>query len=316
MSIAVILEATSQGDTQVLTPQCEQLLKKVVLNAGAMQVCGISTVEIDPLQLQKLGVDKLIVAKTELNTRIANVYADCVISALEQLPQVKAIFVTSSYAGKELAGFLSVKLNIVAITDVNDFNITQDGLTATKLVLNSSYKTTLAVKNTAVITVQNASVDQEQVAPSEKCQVQITSVQSSPASEAIELLSSHHNQNSGKNLETAQVVVCAGRGVEGDMSTAKALADKLDAALGVTRVVADEGWADRSLQIGQTGKTINAKLYIGLAVSGAVHHTCAIQACENIVAICDDEDAPIFEICDFGIVGDINEVVPQLLQQI
>ena len=92
--------------------------------------------------------------------------------------------------------------------------------------------------------------------------------------------------------------------------------DELDAAVGATRVACDEGWIERSAQIGQTGETISPRLYIGLGVSGAVHHTSGIQGAGTVVAICDDSEAPIFEMADFGVVGDVTEVVPQLVEEL
>jgi len=77
-----------------------------------------------------------------------------------------------------------------------------------------------------------------------------------------------------------------------------------------------EGWIERSAQIGQTGETISPRLYIGLGVSGAVHHTSGIQGAGTVVAICDDSEAPIFEMADFGVVGDVTEVVPQLVEEL
>ena len=93
----------------------------------------------------------------------------------------------------------------------------------------------------------------------------------------------------------------------------RSLADALGGAVGATRVACDEGWAPRAEQIGQTGLTVTPNLYIGLGVSGAIHHTVGMQSAAHIVAVCDDPDAPIFEIADFGVVGDVTEVVPAAL---
>ena len=94
------------------------------------------------------------------------------------------------------------------------------------------------------------------------------------------------------------------------------LADPLGAAVGATRVACDEGSIGRSAQIGQTGVSIAPRLYIGLGVSGAVHHTSGIQGAGTVVAVCDDSEAPIFEMADFGVVGDVVEVVPQLVDEL
>ncbi|WP_454925597.1 electron transfer flavoprotein subunit alpha/FixB family protein, partial [Actinomyces gerencseriae] len=120
----------------------------------------------------------------------------------------------------------------------------------------------------------------------------------------------------GPDLAGARTVVVGGRGVDGDFDLVRSLADSLGAAVGATRVACDEGWVERSAQIGQTGETISPRLYIGLGVSGAVHHTSGIQGAGTIVAVCDDSEAPIFEMADFGVVGDVTEVVPQLVSEL
>jgi electron transfer flavoprotein alpha subunit len=117
-------------------------------------------------------------------------------------------------------------------------------------------------------------------------------------------------------LSEARVVVVGGRGVEGDFSPVEELADVLGGAVGATRVATDEGWIDHSAQIGQTGVSIAPRLYIGAGVSGAIHHRSGMQAAEVIVAVNTDQDAPIFEFADLGIVGDLTEVLPQAAAEI
>ena len=100
-------------------------------------------------------------------------------------------------------------------------------------------------------------------------------------------------------------------GTEGDFGPLEDLADELGAAIGATRVATDEGWIAREAQVGQTGVTVSPRLYIGAGVSGAVHHRGGMQAAGTIVAVNNDPDAPIFEIADYGIVGDLFAVLPQ-----
>ena len=110
--------------------------------------------------------------------------------------------------------------------------------------------------------------------------------------------------------------MAGGRGTEGDFSVVEELADVLGGAVGATRVATDEGWIGHDAQIGQTGVTIAPRLYVGVGVSGAVHHRGGMQASGTIVAINSDPDAPIFEIADFGVVGDLFTVVPQAAAEI
>ena len=119
-------------------------------------------------------------------------------------------------------------------------------------------------------------------------------------------------------LEDAELVVAAGLGTGGPegLKLIEALADALGAAVGVTRPMADKGWASEAQQIGQSGKTIRPKLYIACGISGALQHVAGIGDCDCFVAINNDPDAPIFDMADYGIVGDLFEVVPAMTQEI
>ena len=115
---------------------------------------------------------------------------------------------------------------------------------------------------------------------------------------------------------TPLAVVAGGRGTMGDFGPVENLADALGAALGATRDCVDEGWIDHDAQIGQTGVTIAPRLYIGAGISGAPHHRGGMQASEIIVAVNSDPETPIFEICDFAVVGDLADVLPQATEAI
>src|SRR5699024_4562752 len=117
-------------------------------------------------------------------------------------------------------------------------------------------------------------------------------------------------------LTEARVVVAAGRGVEGDLTLVEQLADELGAAVGASRVATDAGWVDHSAQVGQTGVIVSPQLYISVGISGAIQQKAGMQTAETSVAINKDEDAAVFEIADFGVVGDLNEVLPQAIEEI
>jgi len=121
-----------------------------------------------------------------------------------------------------------------------------------------------------------------------------------------------------QSLGEADIVVVVGRGIKKaeNIPLVRALADSLGAALGASRDVIDRGWLSYPHQVGLSGQTISPKLYIGIGVSGAIQHLAGMQTSESIVAINSDSDAPIFRVADFGIVGDLFEVVPVLTKQI
>lgn len=119
------------------------------------------------------------------------------------------------------------------------------------------------------------------------------------------------DETTGPALAEAAAVVAGGRGTGGDFSPVRDLADALGAAVGSTRDCVDEGWIEHDTQIGQTGVTISPRLYVGAGISGAPHHRGGMQASEVIVAVNSDPECPIFEICDFAVVGDLATVLPQ-----
>ena len=122
----------------------------------------------------------------------------------------------------------------------------------------------------------------------------------------------------GVDLTSADVIVSIGRGIskEENIPVAKSLADKLNAQIGASRPVVDAGWLDHSRQVGSSGQTVSPKLYFSIGISGAIQHLVGMKGSKNIIAINKDPNAPIFEIADYAVIGDIFEILPKLTEQL
>ncbi|HQR26206.1 MAG TPA: electron transfer flavoprotein subunit alpha/FixB family protein [Nocardioides sp.] len=228
-----------------------------------------------------------------------------------------AVLITSSAEGKEIAGRLAVKLGSGVITDAVDVQAGADGApVTTQSVFAGNYTVTARVtQGTPIITVKPNAASPEEVAGAGVVE-QVAAVVSD-AAKGTQILASQPRQSSGRpELTEAAVVVSGGRGTGGDFAPIEGLADALGAAVGASRAAVDSGWVPHTLQVGQTGKTVAPQLYIAGGISGAIQHRAGMQTSKTIVAVNKDEEAPIFELVDFGVVGDLHTVLPALTEKV
>ncbi|MDQ0868724.1 electron transfer flavoprotein alpha subunit [Arthrobacter sp. V1I9] len=237
------------------------------------------------------------------------------LAAAAQSTGATIVLLDNSPEGKEVAARLGIRLNAGVITDV--VGVDADG-TAHKSVLAGSYNTACkATTPVSVLTLKANNVTPEPAAAPSAPEVVTVDVPVGSTDAAARITAREQKVASGRpDLTDARIVVAGGRGLDGDFGPVEELADALGAAVGASRAATDAGWISHDAQVGQTGKTVSPQLYISAGISGAIQQKAGMQTAKVIVAVNKDAESPVFEIADFGIVGDLFDVLPQATAEI
>ncbi|WP_243792548.1 electron transfer flavoprotein subunit alpha/FixB family protein [Saccharopolyspora gloriosae] len=261
------------------------------------------------------GAEKVYAAESAEAASYLVTPAVDVLASLVASASPAAVLVPGSVDGKEIAGRLAVRLGSGLLSEVVD--IDADGIGSHSLFGGTYNAKAQVTTGTPIVTVLPGSIEAEQTS-------------GAGAQEAVEVPAVDAAKNAKitgvqpveagdrPELTEASVVVSGGRGVGSAESfdVVEKLADSLGAAVGASRAAVDSGYYPHQFQVGQTGKTVSPQLYIALGISGAIQHRAGMQTSKTIVAVNKDAEAPIFEIADYGVVGDLFKVTPQLTEEV
>ncbi len=263
-------------------------------------------------QLNNLPVDKVITASGDWDKFGVAAIADGLAQIIAD-KKPNALLITSSANGKEIAARVAVKTNSGIITDA--VGVDKDLITTQSVFGGSTTVHSAVTTGVPVITLRANSI--EPVAATSNPAVEEFAVNISDSAKLATITSATAAVKGGRpELTEASIVVSGGRGTNGDFKPVEALADALGAAVGASRAATDAGWYPHSHQVGQTGKTVSPQLYVAAGISGAIQHRAGMQTSKTIVAINKDPEAPILEIADFAVIGDLFNVLPQATEKI
>ena len=264
--------------------------------------------------LKEAGAAKIYVAESDdAENYLITPYVD-VLAALIESAAPAGVVLAASADGKEIGGRLAARLGAGLLTDVVEV---REGPVGIHSIFGGAFTVEAeATGDTPVITVRPGAIEAEPAAGAGE----VVNVEVPAQAENATKITKREPAAAGDRpeLTEATVVVSGGRGVGSaeNFNVVEELADSLGAAVGASRAAVDSGYYPGQFQVGQTGKTVSPQLYIALGISGAIQHRAGMQTSKTIIAVNKDEEAPIFEIADLGIVGDLFKVAPQLTEAI
>ncbi len=301
-----------------ITPTTLEMLAKAS-EVGTAEAVLLGPAPDDAIEvLSQHGASKILRSADSVFHDYLTLPAVGAVAALIQKYQPAVMLFASSYAGRDVASTLSAVLDCGAITDVADFALKDGSVEATIPALGGSYQNTSTLLNTGTKLLLVRPKSFEPKSRDNTAQVEEVPPPSDPTHQKAHVTERVTIKQEGPQLEGAHAVISGGRGLKGEenFTMLRELAELLDGAVGASRAAVDAGWVPYSAQVGQTGKTVKPYLYLACGISGAIQHLAGMKESKTIIAINTDPEAPIFQIADLGMVGDVFQVLPQLIEEI
>ncbi len=321
--VLVLVDSNSLVDGKVSKPTLELLTIARRIGEPSAVLIGDPSTGSAVETLAAYGAEKIYAVSASDGTDITGYLVAPKAEVLAQLVErtgPAAVLIPSGGEGKEIAGRLAVKTDSGLITDAVDVQPGDDSTRGTPVTTQSVFAGSYTVRarvthGTPIITVKpnSAAPEQHQGAGA----VEELTVTISESAKTAKITASEPRKASGRpELTEAAIVVSGGRGTGGDFTAVEAFADAIGAAVGASRAAVDSGWMPHAFQVGQTGKTVSPQLYVANGISGAIQHRAGMQTSKTIVAVNKDDEAPIVELVDFDVVGDLQKVLPAATEEI
>lgn len=260
------------------------------------------------------GISKVNFIKNSNLENYSSAYTDIVVNFINQ-NNFDVIIFSATSLGRDLAPKVSAKLDCGIAVDCVELNISDNKIIATRPIYAGKALMDVTINSDKKIFTLRPNVFSAGVPTENKAEINVINAEfQEPKVKVVEI-----KKSEGKlDVAEADIIVSGGRGMKGPehFKMIEELADLLGGAVGASRAVVDAGWRPHSEQVGQTGKTVSPTLYFALGISGAIQHLAGMRSSKYIVAVNKDKDAPIFQAADYGIVSDVFEIVPALIEEI
>ncbi|WP_455481692.1 electron transfer flavoprotein subunit alpha/FixB family protein [Bartonella sp. B35(2025)] len=301
MAILLLAEHNTEETAKVLTAAQE------ISNDIDILVCGAKVQELAEKSAKLAGVRQILVAEADyLVHQLAEPIADTITKLADDYDVIMA---ATTSTGKSVMPRVAALLDLMQISDI--IAVVTPNTFKRPIYAGNAIETVRTSDHRKIITVRTASFTPT---PKKNDPAPIKIVEPAPNPNLSSFIKAETNKSDRPNITSARVVVAGGRGLgsqEQFMALLLPLANKLQAALGASRAAVDAGYAPNDWQIGQTGKIIAPELYIAVGISGAIQHLAGIMNAQVIVAINKDEKAPIMQIADYALVGDLHQIIPE-----